>query len=119
MRIKSITLVILVICLTAAIIFTQEQSPLQETGLILKKESAFEGYNLFAPITSTTTFLIDMEGRIVNTWESDYEPGQSVYLLENGNLLHTAFVGPAANRTFHGGGAGGRVQEFTWDGELA
>ncbi len=56
---------------------TQEQTQPQKTGLIFKKESAFEGYTLFAPITSMTTFLIDMEGRIVNTWESDYEPGQA------------------------------------------
>lgn len=97
---------------------TQEQTMPQKTGLILKKESAFEGYTLFAPITLTTTFLIDMEGRVINTWESDYEPGQAVYFLENGHLLRTAFVGPDANRTFHGGGAGGRVQEFTWDGKL-
>ena len=38
-------------------------------------------------------------------------------MLENGHLLRTASVEPE-NLTFHGGGAGGRVQEFTWDDEL-
>lgn len=96
----------------------QEKKLSHKTGLILKNEKAFNGYTLFCPTTSTTSFLIDIEGRIVNMWESDYEPGQAVYLLENGHLLRTAFVGPEANHTFHGGGAGGRVQEFTWDGTL-
>lgn len=86
-------------------------------GLIQKEEGLYEGYTLLAPIGSTTTFLIDMDGKIVNKWESDYAPGQSAYLLENGHLLRTASVGPQ-NRTFSGGGSGGRVQEFTWDGEL-
>lgn len=90
----------------------------QKTGLIFKRDGAFEGYALFTPITSTETFLINMEGRIVNVWKSDYEPGQAVYLLQSGHLLRTAFVGPDANHTFHGGGAGGRIQEFSWNGKL-
>ena len=77
----------------------------------------FAGYTLYAPNFSRTTYLIDMAGQVVHTWESEYEPGQSAYLLENGHLLRTACVGPA-NRTFRGGGAGGRVQEFTWEGEI-
>ncbi len=98
----------------------------RKVGLILNKEGAFEGYTLFTPIFSTTTFLIDMNGKVVHSWESDYPPGQSVYLLENGHLLRTAAIGPRGpvqggrrgNRTFHGGGSGGRVQEFTWEGDL-
>jgi len=85
---------------------------------ILKKAGVFTGDTLFSPITSTETFLIDLDGRIINVWQSDCEPGQTVYLLENDHLLRTGFVGPEANRTFHGGGAGGRVQEFSWEGEL-
>ncbi len=78
---------------------------------------AFHGYTLLAPIFSTTTYLIDMAGRVVHTWETDLEPGQSVYLLADGNLLRTGSLGPQ-NRVFHGGGAGGRVQELSWDGTL-
>jgi len=115
-KIKSILATIATILILTAAPFAQNQP--QETGLILKKDTAFAGYTLFAPLGATVTFLIDMEGRIVNVWESDYQPGQSVYLLDNGHLLRTASVGPSSNRTFHGGGAGGRVQEFTWEGEL-
>jgi len=88
------------------------------TGVIINKEGSFKGYTLFAPINSTMTYLIDNEGRIVNTWKSDYRPAHSAYLLENGHLLRTGTMGPRRNSTFGGGGAGGHVQEFTWDGDL-
>jgi hypothetical protein len=39
----------------------------------------------------------------------------SAYLLENGNLLRTAVV---ANPFFGGGGEGGLIQEFNWEGDL-
>jgi len=45
-------------------------------------------------------------------------PGRSVALLETGNLLHTCFMAPAPNPYFPGGGEGGRVEEYDWDGNL-
>jgi hypothetical protein len=82
-------------------------------GLILNNPSSFSGYNLLAPISYTHTYLIDNEGLLVNTWESSYTPGLSAYLLQNGHLLRTARL---HNLTFNGGGSGGLIQEFTWDG---
>ena len=38
-------------------------------------------------MNSTTTYLIDMEGRVVHTWQSALTPAITAYLLENGNLL--------------------------------
>jgi len=76
---------------------------------------ASEGYVLFSPLLSTTTYLIDSRGRVVHTWEGDFAPGVSVHLLDNGHLLR-----PARDPElpfFSGGGQGGRIQEFTWDGE--
>jgi hypothetical protein len=90
----------------------------QMVGVIVNEDSAFEGYTLFAPKHYTMTYLIDNDGQIVNSWESDYEPGQSVYLLENGHLLHTSLWGAERNPTFSGGGEGGRVEEYDWDGNL-
>lgn len=84
-------------------------------GLTVNEPKAFQGYSLVAPMNSTSTYLIDMEGRIVNEWKSEFTPGVSAYLLENGHLLR-----PGAERGFTPGGpgAGGRIQEFTWEGEL-
>jgi phosphatidylethanolamine-binding protein (PEBP) family uncharacterized protein len=84
-------------------------------GLFKNDPRACPGYTLFAPKHHTVTYLMDNEGRAVHSWKSQYEPGQSVYLLENGHLLHCCFT---KNRGFTGGGEGGRVEEFDWDGNL-
>ena len=85
-------------------------------GLRAKNTGVTPGYVLFAPVISGTTYLIDEDGLVVHTWKSDYAPSASVYFLENGNLIRTARE-PVVE-TFKGGGQGGRIQEFTWDGEL-
>jgi len=95
----------------------QLQSADREVGVLLKEPAACDGYTLFTSIVSTATYLIDLDGRIVNRWESDFKPGHSAYLRENGHLLRGASVG-LANKTFRAGGAGGRIQEFSWEGEL-
>src|SRR5438105_4882013 len=86
-------------------------------GLLLHDPRAFPGYTLVAPMNSKKTYLIDLQGRVVKTWESKYAAGQSAYLLENGHLLRAARLDPE-EQIFSGMAAGGRVQEFTWDGEL-
>ena len=73
-----------------------------------------DGYILFNPQGSTTTYLISNDGKLVHSWESNYKTGNSVYLLENGNLLRTANV----RGKFGAEGAAGRVEEFSWDGDL-
>ena len=94
----------------------EELGPEPVRGLVSRAEGAFEGYTLLAPLRSTTTYLIDMDGRPVHRWESDAPPGNAAYLLENGNLLRAARVDD--NPVFSGGGQGGRVQEMTWDGTV-
>lgn len=87
-----------------------------KVGLLLNDSRAFPGYTLIAPMTSNTTYLIDIQGRVVRKWESDCSPGVSAYLLENGHLLRP---GALQKQAFgFGPGAGGRVQEFDWDGKL-
>ena len=72
-----------------------------------------DGYILFAPNTSTNTYLIDKCGKQVKTWASTYKTGQSCYLLDDGTLLRT---GKANNTTFTAGGNGGIVQKIDWNG---
>jgi predicted outer membrane repeat protein len=79
--------------------------------------SAFEGYTLFAPLGSMTTYLMDNDGQFVHSWDSSHRPGLSAYLLETGNLLRTGNLG--ANPTFDGGGGGGVIEEIEWDGTIA
>ena len=72
-------------------------------------------YYLFAPLSETTTYLINEAENIVFTWPSNYRPGQAVYLLENGNLLRTGNTG-AGNLS--AGGQGGIVEEIAQDGTV-
>ncbi len=85
------------------------------SGLVVKKPGAAPGYVLYAPIVSDTTYLIDADGLVVHTWKSRYAPQASVYLLDNGHLLRGARV---ESKIFSGGGPGGLIEEFSWDGEL-
>ena len=86
-------------------------------GLFLNDTiNACAGYTLFAPKHNTMTYLINNEGRKVHQWTaSTYNPGQSVYLLENGNLLRTCQV---MGQLGSGGGEGGRLEEYNWNDSL-
>jgi len=91
------------------------QSQLQRTlGLISLTNEAYEGYTLFSPISSKETYLIDMCGYVVNKWVSNHLPGQTAYLLSNGDLLRAARI-PGS---FTGGGLGGKIEIYSWDGLL-
>lgn len=87
----------------------------QGVGLIRNDPGAFVGYTLVSPLQSTSTFLIDMTGRVVKTWETDSTPSSLAYLLPSGNLLRAGLAPDAAFRT---AGSGGKMQEFNWNGEL-
>jgi len=84
-------------------------------GTTLFDAGASSGYVLFSPNTSTQTYLIDRCGRIINAWESDGRPGLSAYLLDNGSLLRTRKF---LTGNFIGGGIGGMLEQFNWNGEL-
>jgi hypothetical protein len=85
-------------------------------GLVRNDPGAYQGYTLLSPLQSTTTFLIDMDGNVVRAWETGSTPSSLAYLLENGHLLR---AGAQAKPPFGGvAGGGGRLQEFTWEGDL-
>jgi hypothetical protein len=72
---------------------------------------ACPGYTLFNPNANLNTYLIDMWGRVVHTWTTGYQPAMGPYLLEDGDLL-------IPGKLTAGGGAGGIVQRYSWDGTL-
>jgi len=71
-----------------------------------------EGNILFAPMQSKTAYLINYDGTVNHTWSSDYRPGESVYMLEDGSVLY------AIKLTYSFGGAGGGIQRISWNGSL-
>lgn len=90
---------------------------IRTVGLLLNDSSQVSaGYTLFSPLKSKSSYLIDINGMLVRSWKSSYNPGQSVRLLPDGSLLRTAMVG--AGNPFVQGGVGGRVEKFDWDGKL-
>ena len=80
------------------------------------RNNYFDGYVLFAPDSSRTTYLMNKQKEILVTWTGQYTPGRSVYLLENGNILKTAYLG--IHQIFLAGGMGGAVQEMDVDGRV-
>lgn len=105
------------------------------TGVLKYDASkAYEGYTLFSPmIGNKTSYLIDMKGNIVHTWECDYPPGLYAELLPNGNLLRGGRpdqqkdleakidkkLGKNDLKKFNGvSGASGIVQEIDWNGNV-
>ena len=86
----------------------------QTVGLFLNDSTSHNGYTLIAPSTSTSTYLVDNCGELINSWESNYRPGQVAYLMPDGGLLRTCRIGS----TFNGGGSGGRIEIHSWEGVL-
>ncbi len=73
-----------------------------------------DGYTLFAPMQSTTTYLIDMDGQVVHTWDNPSTAASCVYLLEDGTILRPYYT---ENLAFPGT-YGGHLQIIAWDGAV-
>ncbi len=98
------------------VLFFSTQLFAQTVGLTQHNSGSIDdGFVLFAPISNTTTYLIDKCGKEINSWPSQYRPGQSVYLLEDGTLLRS---GNANNANFDAGGKGGIIERIDWDGNV-
>ncbi len=112
---KMMALSLLVVCFLAFTAVNAEQT----VGLFVHDSTAaWEGYTLFMPLSNTTSYLIDNNGREVHRWESTYF-AQGVYLLENGHLLSSSKVPDPGNPVYGAtGGATGMATEWDWDGTL-
>jgi hypothetical protein len=92
----------------------------QATGVIIHDPKASDGYTLVAPMFSNFNYLIDQNGDVVHRWESEY-PAFAAYLLEDGSLLRSAFIGgnAIASRFGRGHGSTGRVERLDLDGQVS
>ena len=90
--------------------------PKKNVGVVYKNDAIIQnGYTLLAPASSSKTFLIDNNGKLVNQWSSDFLPGQSAYLTEDGCLIRTCKIN---NTKFKWGGVGGRLEKKDWNDQL-
>ncbi|MCW3072222.1 MAG: Arylsulfotransferase [Bacteroidetes bacterium] len=83
-------------------------------GLLQQDPASQPGTVLFAPIANKKTYLIDKCGYELHSWMSDYRPGMSADLLEDGILLRAGYT---LNPVFSGGGgSGGIIEKIDWNG---
>ena len=85
------------------------------------------GYTLFSPIGISytsgkgETWLVDMEGHIVNRWQFPYQCGLYGYLLPNGHIVYAAQsenVHQKYSLPFSFTGFGTEIIEQDWDGNV-
>src|SRR6478609_3879734 len=105
-----IHITLLVILLSVAKLSAQ-----RTVGLLSHEHESENGYVLFPPLSSNSTYLLDKCGHQIRNWVSNYQAGNCAYLLEDGSLLRAGNVG---NTVFASGAAGGVIELFDWNGGL-
>ncbi|MEM9679324.1 MAG: aryl-sulfate sulfotransferase [Bacteroidota bacterium] len=84
-------------------------------GTISITEDAYDAFTLFT--VNTKVYLINNCGEVINEWNSNYLPGNAVYLLPNGNILRAGRLNDGSSNIGFGG-QGGIVELFDWDDNL-
>jgi hypothetical protein len=110
-----------IFCSTAANAEVVVNKPRPMSVTYYDSDKAYDGYTLFTPLSGHTTYLIDMRGRIVHTWDIGAFPGAYANLLPNGNLLYAIQADPnekAKAGVPHTSGQGGIVREVDWNGKV-
>ena len=100
-----------ILSLIGSLVVAQERT----VGLLQREDGLFEGYTLFSPAGNTITYLINDCGQLVHQWDSDYPPGNSVYLMEDGSIYRASRVDGAV---LGEPGVGGRIERISWDNEV-
>lgn len=88
-------------------------------GLIShNSEEASQGYNLFFSHNQEKVLLIDNEGQLIHYWDdqNDFRPGNSAYLLPNGDLIKCKRPSNFSEDAIWAGGGGAFVEIVDWDG---
>jgi hypothetical protein len=102
-------------CLSLVLGACAQQPREFQGGLAINEPDAAPGFVLYAPLTATTTFLVDREGRTRHTWKSPLST-LALYLLDDGTLLRSCRV--PENPTFNRGGRTGAIQRVAKDGTV-
>ena len=76
---------------------------------------AYEGYTLYSPLQSNTTYLIDMNGNSVHQWDCASSPASTAHLLEDGSIMRPRRI---SSPTMTGGAVGGILEIIDWSGNV-
>jgi len=83
-------------------------------------DEAFDSYSLIYPHRQPNVYLFNNCGEIVHTWEDTIGlvPGNTAYLLENGDLVKTKRPAIFAGDPIWAGGGGETIEIRDWDNNL-
>jgi len=82
-----------------------------------QSKASTDGYVLYAPKESTTTYLINKSGQVLKTWESKTGPGQKAIITPDG-YFYRAGNAKGDVPTIIARAQAGTFEKQTWDGEL-
>lgn len=85
-----------------------------QRGLVKNNAPEDDGYILFSPTNSASTYLMNRKGEIVHEWKG-YFDSWLAYLQDNGNVIRN--VADPDAPIYYAGGMAGRMDEISWDGE--
>lgn len=108
-------LIIVLLVLISKSVSSQGQE--NTVGLIKSENGLSDGFNLFSPFFQSKTYLINNDGDLVHSWDSDYFPAASVYLAEDGSIYKTGTL-PDSETTLTGAGAGGIIEKISWENQI-
>ncbi len=82
----------------------------------------YDGFTLYTPSGNETTFLMDKDWNIINTWSHDCGPASMPYLVntDQPGIENSLLYYPCKNDNpiMESGGVGGAVKIYDWEGEL-
>lgn len=109
-------------CIFLVFISFFAQAAAQRTvGLLsYQPDKSFDGYNLIYPHNQPTVFLLNNCGEVVHSWtdESFWRPGNTAYILPNGNLVKAKRHNLFQSDPIWAGGGGAIVEIRDWDNNL-
>ncbi|NQV57994.1 MAG: aryl-sulfate sulfotransferase [Rhodospirillales bacterium] len=79
------------------------------------RDKATPGFTVVAPSRCKNVYLIGMDGDVRHSWQTPMKPGNYAYMLPGGHLL---WSGETEDGPVPGGGKGGLLREYDWDGNV-
>ena len=105
---------VLIVCVCISFQLSSQRT----VGLISYKPwSSYDGYNILYPHNQSDVFLLNNCGEIVHKWEGEdgRKPGNTAYILDNGNLVKTHRATDISMDNIWAGGGGETVEIVSWD----
>lgn len=88
--------------------------------LSIVDSQAWPGYNLIYPHNQSNVYLLDNCGEVVHSWTDDpqWRPGNTAYILPDGNLVKTKRLNVFQSDPIWAGGGGAIIEMRDWDNNL-